>query len=236
MKLHLAMREELVMSSRSESREYTGHWEKLLKTEKLKTRGINLVGNPGKGDLDFLPEFTRDYTALELTFQKPRGKFNFLASYILSRNYGNYPGVFDSDIIYPEANMGNLNLPIQLVNATGLLPNDRTHVFKFFGSYSFSFGLSVGTSFILQSGTPVNEYGPVPPVDASNNTFHVKRGSVGRTPTIWDWNIRLSYDMGLLTQTFTRFKLLADIFHVFGPREAVLLQQRKYLFYDKMEI
>ncbi len=199
---------------------------------KIEKTGTKILGNPGKGDLSFLPKFTRDYTALEITFQKPRGKFNFLASYILSRNYGNYPGVFDADIVYPNPNSGNLNLPIQLVNATGWLPNDRTHVLKFFGSYSFDFGFSAGSSFILQSGTPVNAYGPVPPNDGSNHIFHVKRGTAARTPTTWDLNFRLSYDMGFLTQMFTRFKLLADVFHLFGPREAVLLQQGKYLFYD----
>lgn len=199
----------------------------------IESTGTKILGNPGSGNLSFLPKFTREYTALEITFQKPRGTFNFLASYILSRNYGNYPGVFDSDIIYPNPNSGNLNLPIQLVNATGLLPNDRTHVLKFFGSYNFDFGLSTGTSFVLQSGTPVNAYGPVPPDDGSNHVFHVKRGSVARTPTTWDLNFRLSYDLGFLTQTFTRFRLLADIFHLFGAREAVLLQQGKYLYYDK---
>ncbi len=193
-----------------------------------KDDGSKIMGNPGISDLDFLPKFTREYTALEITFQKPRGRFNFLASYILSKNYGNYPGVFDSDIIYPEANLGNLDLPIQLINATGLLPNDRTHVFKIFGSYNFDFGLTAGTSFILQSGTPINEYGPVPPRDPSNIIFHTERGSAGRTPTIWDWNIRLSYDLGSLTKMFNRFRILVDVFHLFSQREAVLLDQRKY--------
>lgn len=189
--------------------------------------GIEIMGNPGKGDLNFLPNFSREYSALEITFQKPRGRYNFLVSYTLSRNYGNYPGVFDSDLIYPEANVGNLNLPIQLINATGLLPNDRTHVFKIMGSYNFDFGLSLGTSFFLTSGTPLNEYGPVPG-DPSNIIFHAKRGSAGRTPTIWDCNIRLGYDFGSITRSFTRFRILVDVFHVFSRREAILLQQHKY--------
>jgi Carboxypeptidase regulatory-like domain len=197
-----------------------------------KEDGSKIMGNPGKGELDFLPKFTREYTALEITFQKPRGKFNFLASYILSKNYGNYPGVFDSDIIYPEANLGNLDLPIQLVNATGLLPNDRTHLFKIIGSYNFDFGLTTGTSFILQSGTPINEYGPVPPNDGSNIIFHAERGSAGRTPTLWDWNIRLSYDLVNLTKMFNRFRILIDVFHLFSRREAVLLGQHQYLSDD----
>ena len=135
-------------------------------------------------------------------------------------------------MIFPDANMGGLDLPIQLVNATGLLPNDRTHVFKVFGSYNFDFGLSAGTSFILQSGTPLNAYGPVPPADQSNIIFHAERGSVGRTPTIWDWNIRLSYDFGPTLRTLTGFKLIVDLFHVLSMREAVMLNQHKYFSDD----
>lgn len=103
-------------------------------------------------------------------------------------------------------------------------------MFKIFGSYIFDFGLTMGTSFTLQSGTPLNEYGPVPPDDPSNVIFHAERGSAGRTPTIWDWNIRLSYDLGTLTKVFNRFRILVDMFHVFSRREAVLLSQHKYSY------
>lgn len=188
-----------------------------------------LLGNPGKGNLDFLPKFTREYSALELTFQKPFGNFNFLASYVLSRNYGNYPGVFDSDIVYPEPNSSNLDLPEQLVNATGLLPNDRTHVFKLFGSYFLGSGVSIGTSIILQSGTPLNSYSALVN-DGSNIRFLAKRGSQGRTPTIWDLNFRINYNLGLFNHFFENFRIVLDILHLFSKREAVLLQQHKYLF------
>ena len=36
----------------------------------IEETGTKILGNPGKGDLSFLPKFTRDYTALEITFQK----------------------------------------------------------------------------------------------------------------------------------------------------------------------
>lgn len=198
-------------------------------TEVFEDRSENtLLGNPGTGNLDFLPKFTREYSAIELTFQKPSGNLNFMASYILSRNYGNYPGVFDSDIIYPEPNLNNLNLPEQLVNATGLLPNDRTHVFKLFGTYTMDFGLAIGTSFIYQSGTPLNSYNSVPN-DGSNIVFLAKRGSQGRTPATWDLNFRLSYKLGSYANIFDQFNLILDILHLFSQREAVLLQQHKYV-------
>ena len=45
-------------------------------------------------------------------------------------------------------------------------------------------------------------------------------------------NLRISYDFGVLFRTFTGFKIIADIFHLFSRREAVLLQQHKYLSDD----
>lgn len=90
------------------------------------------------------------------------------------------------------------------------------------------FGLAIGTSFILQTGTPLNSYSSVPN-DGSNIVFLAKRGSQGRTPAIWDLNFRLSYDLGSYSKIFDRFNLILDILHLFSQRDAVLLQQHKYV-------
>ena len=75
-----------------------------------------VMGNPGKGNLSFMPKFTREYTALEITFQKPRGRFNFLVSYILSRNYGNYPYHRDARQTRLHHEWQNLHLTIHGAN------------------------------------------------------------------------------------------------------------------------
>src|SRR4030095_14736855 len=80
----------------------------------------------------------------------------------------------------------------QTPQGLGLLPNDRTHVLKFFGAYRFGFGLTAGTSLVWESGTPLSEYGGIfvgPPYWS----FLQPRGSVGRTPAIWDLNFRYTY-------------------------------------------
>jgi hypothetical protein len=54
-------------------------------------------GNPGRGLLSDWPRAQRDYTALIISIQRTNDKyFNFLVSYVLSRDYGNYEGLFDS--------------------------------------------------------------------------------------------------------------------------------------------
>ena len=113
----------------------------------------------GAANLAFLPRARRTYTALAFTVEQPVGRrFDFLASYVLSRSYGNYAGLYD----YRAKGRGPqpvpaVRLPGMLANNTGLLPNDRTHVLKFSGAYRLNFGLTVGTALAWMSGTPRNE-------------------------------------------------------------------------------
>jgi len=192
-----------------------------------------VVGNPGKGDLSFLPKFKRDYTALELTFSRfGASRVNFLVSYVLSRNYGNFTGLFNSDInaSWP-GNYVSLRTEEQAVNSTGLLPNDHTHVFKLFGSYQLGFGVMAGIFFTAQSGMPLNELG-ASIYDPGEPVFLVKRGSSGRTPTIWDLNLRLTYRVNSNFLKDMRPKIILDFQHIGNPRAVVNVNQWKYLGRD----
>lgn len=187
-------------------------------------------GNPGSGFLSEWPKPQRDYTALILSIQRTGDEhFNFLASYVLSRDYGNYEGLFDASYhgSFPNANSMFDDLTTSSTNTTGLVPNDRTHVFKFSGSYRFSFGLGIGISFIAQSGTPMSEL--------AYTDFGVKylspRGSAGRTPAIWDLNARLMYDLNLFLSLQPR--LILDLFHIASQRKEVDIDQRKYFRFDE---
>jgi hypothetical protein len=150
-----------------------------------------------------------------------------LASYVLSRNEGNYPGLFNSDysLPFPNAN-ASYDLLETLVDGTGLLPNDRTHAFKLYGSYRMDMGLEIGTSFFWTSGTPLNEFdGTLYPW----RTFAVPRGTAGRTEDIWDWNMRFAYDLSSLTSSARRPRLIMDLFHIGSQRTPVSYDQvREY--------
>ena len=59
-------------------------------------------------------------------------------SYVLSRLDGNYEGLFSNDNGQLDPNItSKYDIPSLLVNAYGLLPNDRTHVLKVYGGYFF---------------------------------------------------------------------------------------------------
>lgn len=69
-------------------------------------------------------------------------QFRYRASYVLSRTWGNYTGLFGSDIGIPVPSLTNTFFQShQATNSSGLLPNDRPHVLKLVGSYQTTFGL-----------------------------------------------------------------------------------------------
>jgi hypothetical protein len=193
------------------------------------TRRI-VYGNPGRGALQNYPEIHRDYTALELTLQKVQtGPFNYFASYVYSKNQGNYPGLFNADRNQKRPNadlfFNKLDAILNyLPEFEGLLPNDRTHVFKLSGWYNFPFGLNAGAFILWQSGTPLNEFGGLYPVQPWQILL-VPRGSAGRTPSVFDLSLRFTYQFAAISEQFRNTRLVLDIFHVGSQRTPVNYEQ-----------
>ncbi len=192
----------------------------------------DVYGNPGSGMLSSLPKMKREFTALELTLERFSAKsFNFLCSYVLSRNWGNYDGLAETSDVTGGSSIGanisgQFELPERMANIDGLLPNDRTHVFKLSGSYVFDFGLTAGIIFQWMSGTPLNEFGRIPMFYSS--TFLRQRGSVGRTPSIWDLNFRFMYDVSRFFSFGSSANLMLDVLHVASQRAIIDYDQYHY--------
>lgn len=198
-----------------------------------KERKMFVLGNPGRYPLSDYPRLKRDYIALELTFQKtPGDPFNFFVSYVVSRNFGNYQGLFESEKGLPGANIsGAFEYPETTENATGLLPYDRTHSFKFYTSYWFDFGLTLGAVFSWMSGTPLNEFGIGP--HGYERIFLQSRGTVGRTSPVWDLNLRFAYLLPQILKYDYHVRFILDVFHVASRKKAVNYDQLHYFNIDQ---
>ncbi len=194
---------------------------------------ISLGANPGADPLAFLPGPEGYYLALELTAQRAdTSRVNYLLSYVLSRHYGNYVGLYDQDAGVGNPNSGsNFSNPNELKDATGLLPNDRTHVFKASGWYHFGSAFTVGAHATLQSGTPLNYWGAAPDPYSFDNVFLVPRGTAGRTPWLWDLNLRLSWTLGFFNAPRS-CRISLDAFHLFSGKRAVFIDQKAFLHQD----
>ena len=191
-------------------------------------------GNPGSGLLVDFPPMKRDYGAVELTYTyESSDRLWILTSYVLSRTYGNYSGVFNTDFGYgalPNLN-GSFDVVDIMADGEGLLPNDRTHVFKLASSYRVSRELTLAGVGIWETGTPLNVFGGSQ-FGQPNYTFLAPRGTAGRTPSIWDLSLRLAYAPRFLAVGGSQTRLTLDALHVASEREPVDFDQIRYFNVD----
>ena len=184
----------------------------------------DVVGNPGRGQMAAFPAPNHHYRAVELTVERLAiGNLWLLASYVLSRNTGNYNGLWAGDG-QPANGSSQFDVHDSLVISTGPLPNDHTHVVKLAGAYHFPFGLTTGVVASWSSGGPLNEYG----VNGGYFAFLRPRGTAGRSPSLWDLNLRLDYELPGLTVRGSVTRLILDLQHIGSPRGAEKLDQLHY--------
>jgi len=171
-----------------------------------------IIGNPGFGLADkFAKDFgypsvkaIRKYNAVEVQLDKRFSKnYYFNANYTWSRLFGNYSGLASSlEFGRVSPNVSRLfDLPFQAFTLNGkpidgLLPTDRTHVFKMYGAYTANWAGGHSTEFsgftTAASGTPLTS---VITFYNLNPTVVSKLGDLGRTEmfTQTDFAIRHKY-------------------------------------------
>lgn len=193
-----------------------------------------VFGNPGRGQLSEYPRMRREYHALQFSLDGQLSeRLWVLASYVLSRSYGNWPGLYDADYGYINVNFtGEFDNLGQLRNSTGRLPNDRPHVIKLNASYRLASNLVTGASLLVQSGMPLSEFGR--DTSSYHNLFLVQRGTAGRMPMTWDLGTRIAWSPPIGVAG-GRPSVLLDVYHVASPRHAVSLDQGHYRSADDQE-
>jgi len=171
--------------------------------------------NGGKFDPRYpeTPKAKREYWALNFSLDK-RLSDNWLAgfSYTWSRLIGNYSGLASSDEFgrvspnverYYDNWLLARDKNLDLID--GPLNTDRTHFLKFYGAYTFPFGLTMGTVINAMSGTPFTETWRVLQVWL----MPYNRGSLGRSPFLWFANLYAEYNLKL-GKTTLNFNLNVD--------------------------
>lgn len=161
-----------------------------------KLPGINSFNKP-----------VRDYWSLQFKLDKKLSEnLMFLATYVVSWAWGNYPGLFSSNNGQLDPNLtSQYDLPQLLINRMGFLPQDRRHRIKLTGFYSIPFeklgikaplAVTIGTSFNVQSGRPHDVLG-ADELYGSNEIFVLPRGDGGRLPWTWsaDINVGVEYQI-----------------------------------------
>jgi Carboxypeptidase regulatory-like domain/TonB-dependent Receptor Plug Domain len=218
-----------------------------------------VIGNPGKGlaasvykQLGYnkaaIPE--RKYNAFQLEVDTRYVRnFNLNLNYTLSRLKGNYSGLANPDELNatgggrtdPNVSRG-FDEPWVGFTASGhpdngVLPLDRTHVFKASGTYTYDWWFSKMNSTDLsffttaQSGTPrttfVNIFGiPIP---------ETKRGDLGRTPMFTQTDLNLTHHIRFGNDR--RFAVAFDfnVINVFNEANKLAFNQNKSSAYFALD-
>jgi hypothetical protein len=136
---------------------------------------IYTIGNPGFGAAAnvFLadgtiatpfPKAVRDYDAVEFSFNKRYAdRWQLRTSYTLSKLYGNYSGLSQSDENgRTSPNVGrNFDYPLMAFDGSGQpvygrLGTDRPHQFKINAAYDLPGGTILGANYFAASGVPIS--------------------------------------------------------------------------------
>jgi carboxypeptidase family protein/TonB-dependent receptor-like protein len=175
-------------------------WDESPLTDPFISPGLNCTTCPNQ------PPAKRVYDGLEFRLRKRfADNWELTTSYTLSRLYGNYSGLANSDESIngsartdPNSSRGFDQLTESFdakgQPVFGRLQTDRPHVFKAQGSYDFKWGTSVGANFIVQSGTPVNTQ-----MNHLSGIFFYPfgRGDLGRTPVYSQTDLLAQHTVGL---------------------------------------
>ncbi|MDM4766986.1 TonB-dependent receptor plug domain-containing protein [Pelomonas sp. SE-A7] len=195
------------------------------------------------------PKLKRKLVALDLFAEYQDGRTFGKLEYTLSRNYGNAEGQLDSSGDTGNGGQPDVSVTAQwdipeiMEGSDGLLPNNRTHQIKAFGSYKLNSEWRVGGSTIIQSGRPNYCRSLYPyakkgiyngayynfcgvagaqtatdkPGTAPNADYRsTPHGTLGNTPWTKTFNLNVTY-----TPEFLKgFSLQADIQNLFNTQTA----------------
>ena len=170
------------------------------------------IGNPGFGRATTCfaaenvacPKATRDYDAVELTFDKRlANNWMLRASYLWSRLYGNWSGLANSDengrqdpnvsraFDYPIMSFDGNGQPLY-----GRLATDRPNQVKAQFIYQLKWGTNLGVNQYVGSGTPITSVMAVLP-SSNYPVYWNGRGDAGRTPVRSQTDLFVGHNFGL---------------------------------------
>jgi len=151
-------------------------------------------------DAPDLPRAKREYYAVNIALDK-RFSNNWQGgmSFTYSSLTGNYNGLASGDEygrtqpnIERYFDLWYLARDITGTAYDGAMQGDRPFYFKFYGSYTFKWGLTAGVVINAMSGTPTSTE-----LEATSGWLPYNRNDMGRTPFLWFTNLYLAYDIKL---------------------------------------
>ncbi len=161
-----------------------------------------------------LPDIKQRYRGLFITLEKRlSNNWQMSASFVYSKAYGVETSPADEQL--GQGNFYGINDPNELINNSGwdgLLPSDRTYMFKIQGSYFLPYDFSISASFMAQTGKPIAR--TISVIGMNQGAFSVLAEPRGSTHRLDSWSV-LDLRVEKIFKFSDRFnlKLAADIFN-----------------------
>jgi hypothetical protein len=202
------------------------------------------IGNPGSDWINEMyrsngwpdcPKAKRRYHSLNVGIDK-RFSNNWMAGFHYTWSYlwGNFSGLASTDEFgrqspNTERYWDNwiLHRDQNLNETTGMLPTDRPHQFKLYGSYSFDWGLTVGIYSFAMSGTPISLMASI---NNLQGYYPTGRFTHGRTPLFMRTDLHLEYNLTLGNRNSVQFS--ANVTNLFDQRISLLTHP----YYNRQEV
>jgi hypothetical protein len=203
--------------------------------------GDYFIANPGQGTLGQslgfydggsapAPLATRTNDAVTVSATKRYSdNWQFIASYVWSKLEGNYDGTNQISTGQLDPNINSaFDYGDFLINAQGMLSNQRRHQFKVDGSYNLSKGMLNGLQFGLStrwySGLPLTAQGYS--FAYSNWEYYLTpRGTLGFGPSDYEMDAHLAYPIKF--GGGTSLILVGDVFNLLN-RQAITQLDNRY--------
>ncbi len=193
--------------------------------------GEYIITNP---EPPLFPEPKRNYEAVTVKVERRlHNDWQVLAAYTYSHLRGNYEGYFRRDngqsdpFITSAFDFPYLLDPEvwQYTSESGVLPNDRPHVFSAYGSYRLRNGLDIGLGVKVQSGNPITKLGYNYIYRLESEILLERRGASGRTPTTSSVGLHIEYPIVLsANSSHLGIKVVEaslDVFNLFNEQKAI---------------
>lgn len=220
-------------------------------------------GNPGSDWINDLyesdlgpeipdcPKAQRKYYSIDVGLDK-RFSNNWMGGvhYTWSYLWGNFAGLGSSDEqgrkspnVERYFDAWFLHRTQDLKESTGKLPTDRPHSLKVYGAYTFDFGLTVGSYFFAQQGTPKNLAFEL---NWLQGYYPIGRGTEGRNPLLWrvdvyaEYNIKLTdkyaFQINLNVQNLFMSHIATRVFPYINQEVLYLDDDELLAGYDYLEV
>ena len=191
---------------------------------------------------DGFPDPIHNYKAFTIEVNKRfSDNWQLLSNWTIASLRGNFEGHFRNDNGQTDPGISSLfdftAGEFSLLGdqfAAGPLNTDRRHVANIYVAYNFGsasandfghvfHGLTISPAVHIESGVPINKLFAHPVYNNSGEIPVGGRGSLGRTPTYWRFDLHTDYPWHISENTSLKF--VADFFNIFNRRTLRLPDQ-----------